>query len=58
MERRIVDWGFRIVMVLNALILLGAVGAMELGNMGIVRGVVTCFINLAIIGICWKWRNA
>ena len=55
MRERVIDWGFRALIVLNALLLLGTVGSMELGRLGILRGAVLCVGYMVVIAACVKW---
>ena len=50
-----IDWGFRALIVLNALLLLGTVGSMELGRLGILRGTVLCVGYMVVIAACLRW---
>ena len=55
MREKLIDWGFRALIVLNALLLLGTVGSMELGRLGILRGAVLCVGYMVVIAACVKW---
>ena len=55
MREKLIDWGFRALIVLNALLLLGTVGSMELGRLGILRGTVLCMGYMVVIAACVKW---
>ena len=55
MREKLIDWGFRALIVLNALLLLGTVGSMELGRLGILRGTVLCVGYMVVIAACLRW---
>ena len=55
MRGKLIDWGFRALIVLNALLLLGTVGSMELGRLGILRGTVLCVGYMVVIAACLRW---
>ena len=52
---KLIDWGFQALIVVNALLLLGTVGSMELGRLGILRGTVLCVGYMVVIAACVKW---
>jgi hypothetical protein len=52
---KLIDWGFRALIVLNALLLLGTVGSMELGRLGISQGTVLCVGYMVVIAACLRW---
>lgn len=55
MRGKLIDWGFRALIVLNALLLLGTVGSMELGRLGISQGTVLCVGYMVVIAACLRW---
>lgn len=57
MLEKVIDWGFRALIVLNTLLLLGTVGSMELGRFGILRGTVLCVGYMVVIAACLRWRK-
>lgn len=54
-KERLVDIAFGVIAALNALCLLGTVGALELGRIGLLRGGILCAGHLAVCVAATYW---
>ena len=54
-KERLVDIAFAVIVVLNALCLLGTVGALEMGRIGLLRGALLCAGHLAVCVAATYW---
>lgn len=54
-KERLIDIAFGVIVVLNALCLLGTVGALELGRIGLLRGAILCAGHLAVCVAATYW---
>ena len=53
--KTLVDFAFTVIVVLNALCLLGTVGALELGRIGLLRWAILCAGHLAVCVAATYW---
>lgn len=54
-KEHLIDIAFGVIAVLNALCLLGTVGALELGRIGLLRGALLCAGHLAVCVAATYW---